>query len=262
MKRLAWLVAAMFIVAACGSSSDSSSTEGTSGSVSDNAAAVSTACAGGGTSTGANAGTNSAGIDLSITKAITKAIGIKLEKSLNQKDPVTGKTVTPVYGDDFVSLVFDNEVVIEGGGTITLDGTITYTITNLTQTSGTLELSGNLTAAMANVTETVTIDGTPYTETITGTFTITFDGSATATQGSNDTWSVSLDITFTTSADSLAVTGMVNGTITDMSMSATISGDAAQSASDLEVTCDGSMTVTTDSGTETCNLTSDCLSCE
>jgi hypothetical protein len=201
-------------------------------------------------------------MNLSVNKAITKAIGAKLEKSLNQKDPVTGKTVNVTSDSDSVSIIFDNEVVSEGGGTITLDGTMTYTITNLTSTSGTLELSGTLTAQLANVTETVTIDGTSYTETITGTFTITFDGSATATQESNDTWSITLDITFTTSADSLVVTGTINGTITNMNMSATISGNAAQSAADLEVSCDGSMTVTTDSGTETCNLTSDCLSCE
>ncbi len=260
MKRLAWLAVAMFIIASCGSSGGSS-TEGTSGGVSDNAAAVSTACAGGTSTAGTSASSNS-DLNLSVNKAITKAIGTKLEKALNEKDPVTGKTVSLVSGNNSVSLVFDNEVVSEGGGTITLDGTMTFTVTQSTATAATLELSGNLTADMANVTETVVIDGTSYTETVTGMFTITFDGSATATQGSGDTWSVTLDITFTTSADSLAVTGTVSGTITDMSMSATISGDASESANDLDVTCDGSMTVTTDSGTETCNLTSDCLSCE
>ncbi len=263
-------VLSLVVAAACGSSG-SSDNSGNSGSVSGDTAATASAATGVATSSTTDAATslgqsvNNQAVEQTKQSILNYIVSESADEIIYQMSaPDFNKEVTAAWNDDYseITLTFDDEVVIVGDGTVTLNGTLSFTYTQVDSNTGTLTAQGDLTCDVLNATDTVVIDGESYTETLNGTMTLTFSGSFTATLNDDyDLTSLESDLTATIAGEDLIVTGDAAGTVTEMEVTSNVTGDGTNPSS-LTVTCSGSVTVTTDAGTETCTIASDCTGCQ
>lgn len=100
---------------------------------------------------------------------------------------------------------------------------------------------------------TVTVDSVDYDETVNGTGSATLSGSVSGTMEGGPT---SINASGTASAN-MTVMGGVDGTAV-LSLTVTVSGTPDP---EPDVTCGGTVNVTTDSTTEVCTINTDCSGC-
>lgn len=267
MRRIyaVMFVLALVVFAGCGSDSSSGgSNPNASGDATPETAAVSTACAGGAnaaTSEGTEAlgGNTDTSVNVRVARAIAEKARVALEKDMKAG---TGK-VTYRESDNSVTYIFDSATdvfEVAGGGTVALDGSITGTANTDNDNQITITITGPVTVTLDSVADSVTIDGTTYNEVISGSITITFDGTLVVEYTDEGVTSVDIDFTATSTGSDITVTGTISGTVSDLNVTSNVSGDALET-NGLTLTCGGSVTAVTSGGTETCNISSDCTGC-
>lgn len=253
----------LMFVLSCGGSS----TSNTANNVNADSQAIAVSMMGSGVSSSegvvSDTGTDSQGIVHSISMSPNKTKGIinlVAARAINRaKVLAASPTKTVTTSDDFSSFVFEDETVTNpSGGEAVLNGTLSDTVTEDSSTFR-LELNGDLSAELNSWASAVSLDSHTYSETLTGTLTLSFDGYVEVKDEGNDT-TVTANINSDVTSSDMNIDGTVNGS-GNLNMTVTISGDAT-SDDNLSSGCSGTATVTTSAhGSETCNVADDCSGC-
>lgn len=257
---------ALLSLAGCGGSSDSSGGSVSLPTIDEQAISVSVVESAGSTSM-STAGGGVGGLSYdgggAVKEGIANYIARRVIESLGGADEAAlGKNVSVSIQGDTYTVTFTNESVSNpDGGSATLNGTMTLTISQ-SGNSVTLTASGEVENVIDSWVSAVTVDGTAYDEVVDGTWTFTYSGDITATSSQGNLTSFDLNLVSSVGSSDITITGDVTGSATITDFSVTVSGSGTDETS-YTTSCSGSVTVSSGGGANaTCNVKSDCSGCE